>query len=272
MDFLRPEAFFDLTSFGQKGLFIGCEFVWQALEKISSQLREGVEPNVGKVTCLRQPLPKTLVLWQGKAWTDGFELLDGDVVKEGLRVRIEGEATTEAVVLHAGCVLWDDRIFLGAGTVVEPGALVKGPTFIGAHTEVRQGAYVRGKCIIGDRCIVGHTTEIKSSVMLDGAKAGHVAYIGDSILGAGSNLGAGTKMANLKMIGGAVGVRVRGEIIDTGLRKLGAILGDGVEIGCNAVTNPGTLLGKGSMVLPVTSVRAGYYEPRSIIPPGLPYA
>jgi NDP-sugar pyrophosphorylase family protein len=106
---------------------------------------------------------------------------------------------------------------------------------------------------------------MKSSVMLDRAKAGHFAYIGDSILGDSSNLGAGTKLANLRIREGNVILKVGDEILDTGLRKFGAILGDKVEIGCNAVTNPGTLLGKGCMVFPVTSVRAGYYGPNSIV-------
>ena len=149
--------------------------------------------------------------------------------------------------------------------VVEPGALVKGPTLIAGESELRQGAYVRGKCIVGKGCVVGHTTEMKSSVMLDGAKAGHFAYIGDSILGNSTNLGAGTKLANLKIGGASIFVKVGEDKIYTGLRKFGAVIGDCVEIGCNAVTNPGTLLGKKAMVLPVSSVKAGYYPPESLV-------
>jgi NDP-sugar pyrophosphorylase family protein len=106
---------------------------------------------------------------------------------------------------------------------------------------------------------------MKSSVMLDGAKAGHFAYIGDSIMGNETNLGAGTKLANLKIRGPSVQVLARGALIDTELRKFGAILGDRVETGCNSVTNPGTVLGKGCLVFPLVSVRAGYYEPGSVI-------
>ena len=101
--------------------------------------------------------------------------------------------------------------------------------------------------------------------MLDGAKAGHFAYIGDSILGQDSNLGAGTKLANLKINNQTIRVKVRGSSIETNLRKFGAIIGDKVEIGCNTVTNPGTMLGKNCQVLALTSVRAGYYEPDSIV-------
>lgn len=262
---LRPEAFFDLDSFQQRDLFHGVGYVWDALRKISGFLDERCEGNVGAVGCFGAPLPATVVLWRDAVWTEGFELIDGDVAKGKFRVRIGGEETSEAAVLYAGCVLWDERISIGAGTVVEPGALIKGPTIVGSFTEVRQGAYVRGKCIIGDRCVVGHTTEMKGSVMLNGAKAGHFAYIGDSMLGNSSNLGAGTKLANLKIRPGTIRLNAGDETIDTGLRKFGAVLGDGVEIGCNTVTNPGTVLGKRCLVRAVSSVPAGYRAPGSVL-------
>jgi bifunctional N-acetylglucosamine-1-phosphate-uridyltransferase/glucosamine-1-phosphate-acetyltransferase GlmU-like protein len=101
--------------------------------------------------------------------------------------------------------------------------------------------------------------------MLNGSKAGHFAYIGDSILGNEVNLGAGTKLANLKIIDVEMSIRVEGEAFKTGLRKLGAILGDGAETGCNSVTSPGTLLGKGSLVYPCVNVPGGFYPDRSII-------
>ena len=114
---------------------------------------------------------------------------------------------------------------------------------IGSDTEIRQGAYIRGDCLVGKGCVVGHTTEIKGSIMMDGAKAGHFAYIGDSILGNDVNLGAGTKLANLKMMAGSIVVTADKKRYDTGRRKLGAILGDRTETGCNSVTSPGTLMG-----------------------------
>jgi len=262
---VRPEAFFELESFAHRDLFAGCECVWQALGKVATYLDERLQPNVKAIECFGRPLPETVVLWRGKTWRAGYELTAGDAAKGKFRVRLGGEETTEAVVIFAGAVLWDEAIALGPGAVVEPGALIKGPTIIGAHTEVRQGAYMRGKCMVGDRCVVGHTTEMKGSVMLDDAKAGHFAYIGDSILGRNSNLGAGTKLANLKIKPGSVQIEIDGQLVDTGLRKLGAILGDDVQIGCNAVTNPGALIGKGSLIFPVVSVRSGYYEPNSIV-------
>ncbi|MFZ2444884.1 MAG: hypothetical protein WAW37_00865 [Syntrophobacteraceae bacterium] len=265
MEFLKPEALFDLSSCAFRDLFTGCGRVWEALANISTYLGANLVPNVGDVNCFSRPLEKTLVLWRGKTLDEGFEILGGDVTRGKFRVRIGSEETSDAAVLFAGSVLWDDAVFIGPGAVLEPGALVKGPTIIGARTEVRQGAYVRGRCIIGDSCVVGHTTEMKSSVMLNGAKAGHFAYIGDSILGGESNLGAGTKLANLKIKESTVRVIVAGMPVDTGLRKFGAILGDRVEIGCNAVTNPGTILGKHCLVYPVTSVRPGYYAPDSVV-------
>jgi UDP-N-acetylglucosamine diphosphorylase / glucose-1-phosphate thymidylyltransferase / UDP-N-acetylgalactosamine diphosphorylase / glucosamine-1-phosphate N-acetyltransferase / galactosamine-1-phosphate N-acetyltransferase len=266
LEFLKAEAFFNIESFDHSSIFGNCDFVWEGLRNIVPYLKQHLQGNVEAVDCFRRPLPRTMVLWEGRVWREGFEFLGGDVTKGTFRIRIRGEEVSGAVVLYAGSVLWDDLICLGAGSVVEPGALIQGPTIIGSHTEVRQGAYVRGNCIIGNGCVVGHTTEIKASIMLNDAKAGHFAYIGDSILGNWTNLGAGTKLANLKIKPGSVRVRVAADSIDTGLRKFGAVLGDHVEIGCNAVTNPGTLLGKGCMVFPVTSVPSGYHEPQSTLP------
>jgi NDP-sugar pyrophosphorylase family protein len=163
-----------------------------------------------------------------------------------------------------GAYLLDDQIFIGPGSVVEPGAVIKGPTYIGANTQVRQGAYIRGNVLVGDNCVVGHTTELKTAILLDGAHAAHFAYVGDSILGNQVNLGAGTKLANVKLNREVVHVKVAERAYDTGLRKLGAILGDGVQTGCNSVLNPGTLLGPGCMAYAVTLLR-GYYPANTII-------
>jgi NDP-sugar pyrophosphorylase family protein len=106
---------------------------------------------------------------------------------------------------------------------------------------------------------------MKNSIMLPGAKAGHFAYIGDSILGKNCNLGAGTKLANLKLIRTSIRIKGPDGIVDTGLRKLGVIMGDETETGCNCVTSPGTLLGPRSLVTPNKTVKAGYYPRQSII-------
>jgi len=136
------------------------------------------------------------------------------------------------------------RVFVAEGAIVEPTAMIVGPTYIGPGTEVRHGAYIRGRCYIGANAVVGHATEVKSSVFMDGAKAGHFAYVGDSILGREVNLGAGTKLANLKLRADAVKLKhpTTGELVVTGMKKFGAIMGDGAQTGCNAVLSPGTVL------------------------------
>jgi len=175
---------------------------------------------------------------------------------EHLKPGIQGE-------VHDGAWV-DSDVYIGPGAVVEPGALVKGPTIIGAGAVVRHGAYVRGNCVVGKKCVVGHATELKHVIMLDGSQAAHFNYVGDSILGAGVNLGAGTKLSNLKNDGKEVVVRTADRSINTGMRKLGAVLGDRVHMGCNSVTSPGTLVGPGSAVYP-NAVLRGVYPAASVI-------
>lgn len=138
-----------------------------------------------------------------------------------------------------------ELISIGKNTVIEPGAYIKGPCKIGQGCTIRHGAYIRGVVLTGDRCVIGHDTEIKNTIMLDGAQAAHFAYLGDSILGNDVNLGAGTKCANLKLDHKSIQIRVEGGVHQTNRRKLGAILGDKTQLGCNTVTNPGTLTGQG---------------------------
>lgn len=258
---LLPKDFFDLAKFKHRAFFEEDKPVWESLKRIKPYLREVIEPNVSKIRNRGDVLPKTIVLYQGDILDEGYELESGDTTKGKFKVIYRGEVLVGATVIYAGASLFDDQIYIGEGTVVEPGALIKGPTIIGCGTEVRQGAYVRGDCLIGDHCVVGHTTEIKTGVMLDGAKAGHFAYIGDSILGQEVNLGAGTKLANLKIVVSSISLKIEGEKYDTGLRKFGAILGDRVETGCNSVTSPGTILGPKSLVYPNTTVKGGYHKP-----------
>ena len=260
---LRPENFFGLAKFQHKGIFSNREYVWEALIELKSYVKDNLSPNVTSLS--GDMLSKTCVFWNGEMIEDDFEIEPGDTTKGKLKVLRGGDELIGASVIYAGATLFDSNIYIGKGTVIEPGALIKGPTIIGNNTEVRQGAYIRGDCLIGDRCVVGHTTEVKTSIMLNDAKAGHFAYVGDSILGNQVNLGAGTKLANLKIIDVEMKLRIDGEVYKTGLRKLGAILGDHVETGCNSVTSPGTLLGKGSLVYPCVNVPGGYYPKRSII-------
>ena len=163
-----------------------------------------------------------------------------------------------------GAYLIGDDIQIGKGSVIEPGAYITGPTIIGEDTVIRNGAYIRGNVLVGDHCVVGHTSELKGSIMLDGSGAPHFNYVGDSILGNNVNLGAGTKLSNLKMTKDTVKVKIADQAYDTGLRKFGAILGDRAESGCNSVLNPGTLIGPGSLIYPNSTV-SGYIPPDSIV-------
>jgi len=162
--------------------------------------------------------------------------------------------------------LLGQRIFIGKGTIIEEGTLIKEPAIIGRNNYLRQGAYLRGNVITGNDCLIGHATEVKNSLIMDGSKAPHFNYLGDSILGSGVNLGAGVILANFKS--GArnpkINIYYRNQKIGTGLRKLGAILGDNVHIGCNSVLNPGTIVGKNSLIYPLTLL-IGVIPPSSII-------
>ncbi len=246
-------------------LFKDVENIWGILDSLKGFIQETVNPNLPDFISPGIPLPGHLVLLP-KGWlTEGFEIVCNPSTKGKLQVWIEGEPVPSASLLCAGSVFADLTIQIGTGVTIEPGALIKGPAIIGNETEVRQGAYIRGDCFFGEKCVVGHTTEVKHSLFLDNAKAGHFAYIGDSVLGNNVNLGAGTKLANLKFGPGTVAININGRKIDTGRRKIGAILGDGVQTGCNSVTNPGALLGRGCLVPPNTSVMPRFYKPNSII-------
>ena len=143
-----------------------------------------------------------------------------------------------------------DKVFIGEGTVLEDGVMIKGPAIIGANCRIRHNAYIRENVIIGDDCVVGNSTELKNALLFNGAQAPHFNYIGDSILGHRAHLGAGVKISNVKLLPGNVTVEMDGAPFDTGLRKFGALLGDGAEAGCNAVLNPGSILGRGALVYP----------------------
>lgn len=179
-----------------------------------------------------------------------------EYLQEIVRPEIRGEVAPTAVV--------QGEVFIGEGTVVEPGAFISGPTYIGRNCHIRQGAYIRGVCLIGDGATVGHCTEVKGAIFLPGAGAPHFNYVGDSILGRKCNMGAGSILSNFKLTGDQVVVQIDGAKYPTGLRKFGGVIGDGTQVGCNAVLNPGTLLGPGCLVYPCASVR-GYHGAGSVV-------
>ena len=133
-------------------------------------------------------------------------------------------------------------------------AYLSSPCIIGANTEVRHCAFIRGNALIGENCVVGNSCELKNVILFDNVQTPHFNYVGDSILGYKSHMGAGSITSNVRADKQLI--KVHGEVdIETGLKKFGAILGDNVEVGCNAVLNPGTVLGRNSMVYPTSCVR-----------------
>ena len=228
---LAPKDFFDLSDFTHsEPLFQNANYVWDALkpDKLQTYVSKFLESKTG---------------------------IHGHVMRGAI---IENESL----------------VYIGEGTVVEPGVYIKGPAIIGQDCEIRQGAYIREYVLTGNGCIIGHTTEVKHSIFLNRSKAPHFSYVGDSILGNDANLGAGTKLSNLPVTSDVkvekhsrpiIKIKMPdGQIVDTQLSKLGAIIGDNVETGCNVVTNPGCLLGKNTIVYPNASLR-GYYAPNTIV-------
>lgn len=264
---LTTGSFFDLAESPFRDLFADCAQVWEPLKRLRGYIDARTRPTFRHV-CLTEgvPLDSPYVFHNGKLRNARECIITyGDTGRGGLSVWENGQILEGASVIMGGAVMVGRHINIGRGVLIESGAMVKAPVIIGDHSEIRQGAYLRGYCLIGRRCVVGHTTEVKHSIFLDDAKAGHFAYIGDSILGANVNLGAGTKFANLRFLPGAVTVRTPQGTVDTGLHKLGAILGDRVQTGCNSVTSPGTLIGPDSFLMPNVTAPSGVHPRKSVI-------
>ncbi len=264
---LTTKSFFDLSDFPHSKLFDANKPVWEALNNLKkymdAQDYPGFDPDLVRVGV---PLPDSIIIYQGQIFsTAEYTIKLGDTTKGKLKISRNNKELAGASIIMAGAILIGNKINIGEGVLVEGGALIKSPTIIGDYTEVRQGAYIRGYCLTGKRCVVGHTTEVKHSIFLNDAKAGHFAYLGDSILGQNANLGAGTKFANLKFLGGNVSIRTEDGLVDTGRRKFGAILGDRAQTGCNSVTNPGTILAKDGILMPNTTAPSGYHKPSKIL-------
>lgn len=157
----------------------------------------------------------------------------------------------------------DGTVWIAKSAKVYPTATILGPAVIGERTEVRPGAFLRGSVLVGDDAVVGNSTELKNCVLFDRVQVPHFNYVGDSILGYASHLGGGAITSNVKSDRTPVAVRGADFRIETGRKKLGAMLGDFVEVGCNSVLNPGTVIGEHSNVYPLSAVR-GYVPPRHI--------
>jgi len=155
-------------------------------------------------------------------------------------------------------------IHIDDSATIGPAVHITGPCYIGPNVDVRHAAFVRANTWACAGSVIGHCSEIKHSILLPNAKAPHFNYVGDSIIGGGVNLGAGVKLSNLRHDGKEVMVRIQNERIPSGIRKFGAILGEGVQLGCNSVTNPGVILGNNTMSS-ANSTISGVYPPNSII-------
>ena len=152
-------------------------------------------------------------------------------------------------------LLRGENIFVHKTAVVSPTASIDSPCIIGKNAEIRHCAFIRGSALIGENCVVGNSTELKNVILFNGVQVPHYNYVGDSILGYKSHLGAGAITSNVKSDKSLVSVRNGSEKIETGLKKFGAIIGDGVEIGCGSVLNPGTVIGRNTNIYPLSSVR-----------------
>jgi NDP-sugar pyrophosphorylase family protein len=156
-----------------------------------------------------------------------------------------------------------EDVWISKTANVEASASITGPAIIGHYAEIRHCAYIRGNDLIGEYAVVGNLTEIKNSILFNNVQAPHYNYIGDSVLGYKSHMGAGAITSNVKSDKSMISVMVNSERIDTNLKKFGAILGDGVDIGSNSVLNPGTVVGRNSNIYPLSMVRG--FIPRNSI-------
>jgi UDP-N-acetylglucosamine diphosphorylase / glucose-1-phosphate thymidylyltransferase / UDP-N-acetylgalactosamine diphosphorylase / glucosamine-1-phosphate N-acetyltransferase / galactosamine-1-phosphate N-acetyltransferase len=224
---LHPADFFDLSDPFTATFFSHCDFVWQALPRLAQQIAELVGQ---KQTILGEVMP--------------------------------------------GAYLSDRPLYIGEGARIEPGAFIQGPAYIASGALVRHGAFVRENVILLKDSVLGHASEAKNALFLPQAHAPHFNYVGDSILGHRVNLGAGTKLSNLTIMSGkdpvtgrrpTLHITANDETFDTELAKLGAILGDDAQTGCNSVLNPGTLIGPRGLVYANVSLRKGFYPSDTII-------
>jgi len=231
-----PEA----TAHGR--LFAYLDAPWEALSALDAYLDMllAEDPLAGEGTPVRED-----------------QLIRGDL-RLGPRSRVEPGVRIEGIV------------HMGADCVVETGAYIRGPAWIGNRCEIRQGAYLRGTVLAGDDAVLGHACEFKRCIILEAAQAPHFNYVGDSIMGVHAHIGAGVILSNVRLdkrhvraaLLGAGGAADQGlpTLVDTGLEKLGAILGDACEVGCNSVLNPGTILGSRCKVAPLSRVKGSWPE------------
>lgn len=189
---------------------------------------------------------------------------------EGLKFPWEVLPKIKDFIIKLGETLPEDRyerkgenIWIAKSAKVFPSAYIAGPCIIDEDAEVRHCAFIRGSAIVGKGCVVGNSTELKNVILFNKVQVPHYNYVGDSILGFKAHMGAGSITSNVKSDKTLVVVKSDGENIETGLKKFGAMLGDNVEVGCNSVLNPGTVVGRSTNIYPTSCVR-GYIPANSI--------
>ncbi len=186
-----------------------------------------------------------------KNTTYPFEILKSisDIILE-LGARLDSESFEKR----------DENIWIAKDAKVAPTAHISGPCIIGSGTEVRHCAFIRGSALIGEGCVIGNSTELKNVIIFDNVQVPHYNYVGDSVLGYKSHMGAGSITSNVKSDKTLVVIKTDEDKIETGLKKVGAFLGDFVEVGCGSVLNPGTVIGRCASVYPLSSVRGSIPE------------
>lgn len=157
-----------------------------------------------------------------------------------------------------------EDVYAHQSAKISPSACINGPTIIGKDTEIRHCAFIRGSAIIGDNCVIGNSTEVKNAIIFDNVQCPHYNYVGDAVLGQYAHTGAGVILSNVKSDKTNIKVKIDDEIVETGLRKFSAIIGDHVEVGCNSVICPGTIIYPNTNIYPLTRVR-GVIGPNKIV-------
>ncbi len=260
--FELSEKFLETSSL--KSLFSESPYPWEWVKNLKNFLEDLI--HLEKEFLLSPKIPVKEMVKESVLLLEGGEVIplkEIELTEEG--PVFQGERIKGAII-HSGAFFENREIVIKEGVIVESGSFIKGPAYLDKESSVRHGAYLRGSVFLGEKATAGHTTEIKNSIFFPQATAAHFAYVGDSILGQKVNLGAGTKLANLKLTRKEVVIKLGGNtLISTGMRKLGAILGDNVQTGCNSVLQPGTLIGKNSFVYPCTAPKAAFYPPSSIL-------
>ena len=195
--------------------------------------------------------------------TEFADIFDGFEYPHEILPLIKDYILKKGPTLGSNYKMIKENVWVGAGTEIAETAFIKGPAIIGRNVEIRHCAFIRGNAVIGDNSVIGNSTEIKNSLLFNKVQTPHFNYVGDSVLGFHAHIGAGVILSNVRSIPGNVKIHCDGETIETGLRKFSAILGDNVEIGCNSVLNPGTIIGRNAIVYPLSNVR-GFIPENSI--------